>query len=106
MAGGVGKQRWTFRDIVTPWIQGIASSIAHPNIEANNFELNPALISMVQQSQFGGTPFGDPKLHLLVFLEVCDTLKLNGVPTNAIRLRLFLFSLRDKARAWLHSLYW
>jgi len=31
-------------------------------------------------------------------------LKLNGVSSDAIHLRLFHFSLRDKARAWLHSL--
>jgi len=31
-------------------------------------------------------------------------LKLNEVSTDAIRLRLFPFSLKDKARAWLHSL--
>ena len=46
----------------------------------------------------------DPNLHLSVFLEVCDTLKINGASIDAIRLRLFPFSLRDKARAWLHSL--
>ena len=46
----------------------------------------------------------DPNLHLSVFLEVCNTLKLNGVSTNAIRLRLFPFAPRDKVRAWLHSL--
>ena len=46
----------------------------------------------------------DPSFHLSVFLEVCDTLKINGASTDAIRLRLFPFSLRDKARAWLHSL--
>ena len=46
----------------------------------------------------------DPNLHLSVFLEVCDTLKINGESIDAIRLRLFPFSLRDKARAWLHSL--
>jgi len=46
----------------------------------------------------------DPNLHLLVFLEVYDTLKINGASTDAIHLRLFLFSLRDKARAWRHSL--
>ena len=33
-----------------------------------------------------------------------DTLKLNSVSINAIRLRLFSFALRDKARALLHSL--
>jgi len=59
---------------------------------------------MVQQSQFGGSPMEDPNLHLLIFLEVCDTLKLNEVSTDAIRLRLFPFSLKDKAWAWLHSL--
>jgi len=46
----------------------------------------------------------DPNLHLSVFLEVCDALKINGASTDAICLRLFSFSLRDKARAWLHSL--
>jgi len=104
MAGGGGDQRRTLRDFVAPGVQGIVSSIAHPTIDVNNFELKPALISMVQQSQFGGTPLEDPNLYLLIFLEVCDTLKLNDVSTDAIRLRLFPFSLRDKARAWLYSL--
>jgi len=46
----------------------------------------------------------DPNLHISVFIEVCDTLKLNKVSTDVIQLHLFPFSLRDKARAWLHSL--
>jgi len=46
----------------------------------------------------------DSNIQLAVFLEGCDTLKLNEVSTDAIRLRLFAFSLWDKARAWLHSL--
>jgi len=58
---------------------------------------------MVQQSQFGGSLMEDPNLHLSVFLEVCETFKINEASIDAIRLRLFLFSLRDKARAWLYS---
>ena len=46
----------------------------------------------------------DPNLHLSVFLEVCNTLNIKGASTDAIRLHLFPFSLRDKARAWFHSL--
>ncbi|XP_039140472.1 uncharacterized protein LOC120277685 [Dioscorea cayenensis subsp. rotundata] len=61
-------------------------------------------MSLIQQNQFGGSPVEGPYLHLSVFLEYYDTIKLNGVPQNAIRLRLFPFSLRDKARALLHSL--
>ena len=67
MASGGGDQKRTLRDFVTPGVQRIASSIARPTIDANNFELKPTLISMVQQSQFGGTPLEDPNLHLSVF---------------------------------------
>jgi len=61
-------------------------------VEAYNFELKLALISMVQQAQFGVGPMEDSNLHPLVFSDVCDTLKLNGVLTDAIRLQLFCFS--------------
>ena len=40
-------------------------------------------------------------MHLCKFLTKCDTIKLNGVTTDAIRLRLFPFSLRDRASDWL-----
>lgn len=46
----------------------------------------------------------DANLHLSIFIEVCSTLKVQNVNDNTIRLKLFPFSLRDKARAWLHSL--
>ena len=65
-----GEERRTLRDFVTPGVQGIASSIAQLTVDAKNFKLKPALISMVQQSQFDGTPLKDPNLHLSVFLEV------------------------------------
>jgi len=90
--------------LVTPGVQRIASSIARATMDANNFELKPALISMVQQSQFARTPLEDPNLHFSVFLEVCDMLKLNAVSNDVICLHLFPSSLRDTAWVWLHSL--
>jgi len=48
MVGGGGEQKRMLRDFVTPGVQGIASSIACLNVEANNFELKPTLISIVQ----------------------------------------------------------
>ena len=59
---------------------------------------------MVQQQQFGGSPFEDPNGHLLNFLQLCDTIKMKGMDHNVIRLKLFPFSLRDKARNWFHNL--
>ena len=49
----VGEEIRTLCDFITPGVQGIASSIARPAVDANNFELKPALISVEQQSQFG-----------------------------------------------------
>ena len=94
----------TLKDFAMSNAQGLDSSITRPTVEANNFELKPTLLSIVQQDQFGGSPTENPNLHLSVFLEYCDTLKLNGVSLDGIMIRLFLFSLKDKAKMWLHSL--
>jgi len=75
----------------------------NPTAEVNNFELRPALISLVERDQFGGDPSENPNVHLRNFLTKCDTIKLNGVSTNAVQLRLFLFSLRDRAKDWLQN---
>ncbi|KAI4300037.1 hypothetical protein L6164_033456 [Bauhinia variegata] len=92
------------RTFAVPKIQNAMSSIRSPVVEANNFEIKPVVIQMVQNNQFSGAPNEDPNLHLSTFLEICDTFKYNGVSEEAIKLRLFSFSLRDGARRWLNSL--
>ena len=93
------------KDYSSPTLEGSVSSIRRPPIPVNNFEIKPAIIQMIQHSiQFGGLSSDDPNLHIASFLELCDTFKHNGVSDDAIRLRLFPFSLRDKAKAWLISL--
>ncbi|KAF5472037.1 hypothetical protein F2P56_008785 [Juglans regia] len=89
-------QPHTLKDYVRPVVNDNYSGIRRQTINANNFELKPTLISMVLQAQFSGSPLDDPNIHLAMFLEICDTVKIKGVTEDTIRLRLFPFSLRDK----------
>ncbi|KAL0315339.1 UNVERIFIED_CONTAM: hypothetical protein Sradi_5412100 [Sesamum radiatum] len=88
-----------------PTADGTISSIVKPAVEANNFEIKPAIIQIIRSSvQFSGLPDEDPNKHLVNFLEICDTFRFNGVSSDAIRLRIFPFSLCDTAKDWLQSL--
>ena len=69
----------TIEDFWRLVIQAEYSTVRQPVVKANNFELKPALITMVQQNQFTGQPTEDPNEHLGRFLRMANTVKLNGV---------------------------
>ncbi|XP_027368307.1 uncharacterized protein LOC113874269 [Abrus precatorius] len=96
------RQR-TLGDYGVPNMHGYSSSIVRPTIQANHFEIKSALLHLVQQDQFSGLISNDLNLHIYNFLQLCDTIRINGVSEDAIRLRLFPFSLRDKAKCWLQA---
>ena len=89
------------KDYAAPNARGLRSGIARPTIEAGHFTIPPALLSMIRQNQFGGLPSKDPNDHVDMFLELCETLRIEGASVDAIRLRLFPLSLRDRAKTWL-----
>ncbi|KAF7835939.1 uncharacterized protein G2W53_010798 [Senna tora] len=92
-------------DYATPSAEELQSSISRPTVQATTFEIKPATIHLLQSmGTFGGSVNEDPNRHILNFLEICDTNRQNGVSDEAVRLRLFPFSLRDQAREWLQSL--
>ena len=94
----------TMDDFWRPIIQEEYSAIRQPTVDANNFELKLALITMVVQHQFIGHPTKDPNEHLGRFLIMANTVKLNSVRPEVIKLHLFPFSLRDIAATWYDSL--
>lgn len=91
------------KDYAVPIDEELHCSIFHSSIAENNFEVKSYLVGMVQQHQFSGLPTENLNLRMSIFIEFCCTLKSIGVDQNSIRLSLFYFSLRDRARAWLQS---
>ena len=56
-------------DFWRPIIRDEYSIVRKPTIEANNFELKPAFITMVQQHHFTRHPSEDPNEHLGRFVK-------------------------------------
>ena len=80
----------TIREYSSPTISNVATG---PDVvrEKGDFELKPALITMVQASPFYGKRSEDANAHLQNFLEICNTISIEGVPQDTIRLQLFPF---------------
>lgn len=76
-----------------------------PITDANNFGVKPSAVMMIQHDQFAGLSRDEePHVHLAHFSRLCGTIKMEGVPGDAIKLRLFPFSLKDEAMNWFYSL--
>ena len=88
------QEQGSLRDYSGPVNNDNYSKIRCQTINANNFELKTALI---QQNPYGGLAHKEPNVHLAIFLEICDRVKMNEVTEDIIWMRLFPFSLRDKA---------
>jgi len=82
----------TLKEYATPSTEETQAIIVYPTVEDDNFKMKPALLNLVQQNQFSGSPTKDPNLHISTFLRLSGTLKENQ---EAVRLHLFPFSLRD-----------
>ncbi|KAK4258621.1 hypothetical protein QN277_005052 [Acacia crassicarpa] len=88
-----------------PDLNKLDSAITPPTFNARHFEIKGVMIQMLNAArQFGGLPSENLHLHLKTFMEVCDSFVIPGIPPDAIRIKLFSFSLRDKARTWLNNL--
>ncbi|KAL4286886.1 hypothetical protein AHAS_Ahas19G0131000 [Arachis hypogaea] len=101
---GNEQQRRVLGSYFAPTAYLYGKSIVVPPIAANNFELKPQLVTLVQQNcQYYGLPQEDPNQFISNFLQICDTVKTNRVNPEVYKLMLFPFALRDGAKLWLDS---
>ncbi|KAL0734020.1 hypothetical protein Bca4012_010230 [Brassica carinata] len=87
-----------------PHIHGHRLGIRAPAVENNNFEIKPGLLNVIENNKFHGLALEDPFDHFYNFDKYCSLSKTNGVSEDAFKLRLFPFSLGDKAHIWENNL--
>src|SRR3989337_1962076 len=82
----------------------ISTPIAPPITSAESCDISAALLNFVMKEQFSGSPNEDAASHLNTFVELCDMQKKKDADNDIAKLKLFPFSLRDRAKIWFNSL--
>ncbi|KAJ9553408.1 hypothetical protein OSB04_017453 [Centaurea solstitialis] len=67
-------------------------------------EIKGQFIHMIKELTFDGRSDSNPIVHVESFIDICDLFKTENTVDDAIRLRLFPFTLVGEAKAWLRSL--
>ena len=75
-----------------------------PINDVESCEINAALLNLVMKDQFAGLPSEDVSTHLNNFVDLCDMQKKKDTDNDIVKLKLFPFSLRDRAKTWFSSL--
>ena len=82
----------------------LSTPITPPAPDATFYEIKPALLNLVMKEQFSGASSDDVAAHLNNFVELCEMQKYKDVDGDIIKLKLFPFFLRQKAKEWFLSL--
>nr|GEU49168.1 ubiquitin carboxyl-terminal hydrolase 12-like isoform X2 [Tanacetum cinerariifolium] len=91
----------TMEELCQPSLNRRDRPITPIAIQATNFRVKNDMIQQVHNScQFHGLPGDDANKHLDKFLHVTQSIKVNGVTDDALRLYLFPHSLTHHATAW------
>jgi hypothetical protein len=88
----------TLKDHMNPIRTSAPSCIVFPP-DASHFNFKPCIIQLLPS--FHGLDLENPYLHLREFEEVCNIYNDLNCSMNTIRLKLFPFSLKYKAKTWL-----
>ncbi|KAK4276324.1 hypothetical protein QN277_019285 [Acacia crassicarpa] len=88
-----------------PDLNKLNSAITQLTVNDGYFEIKIVMVQMINAAeQFEGLVDEDLHSHLRAFMEICDSFIILRVTLDAIRIKLFPFSLRGKARKWLNNL--
>ena len=69
-------------------------------ITASSYELRLGFIAMVGEQTFSGLDYENPYTHLREFEQLYACLAISSMLQEALRWKLFLFSLDERAKQW------
>src|SRR4051812_22232066 len=81
----------------------ISTPIA-PTTDVESCEINTTLLNLVMKDQFSGRTSEDAATHINNFIDLCDMQKNKDMDNDIVKLKLFPFSLGDRAKTWFSSL--
>ena len=73
-------QRVTLEDYSNSTVPQFFTSIARSEVQAHNISYPHSLIQLTQGNLFHGLPKEDPYAHLTTYIEICNTMKIAGMP--------------------------
>ena len=91
----------SLRELFAPITTSSHSCIVLPSTNATHFDLKPHVFQFLPS--FHGLDHENPYGHVKTFKDMCATFKFHNFSKESVHLRLFLFSLQGRARAWLDS---
>jgi hypothetical protein len=108
--GGNGENRRAYEldfttslwELFTPTAISSHSCIVLPPTNATHYDLKPHVIQMLPS--FCGLDHENPYSHVKKFRSITATTKFQNFSKESVNLRLFPFSLQDRATEWLDSL--
>ena len=96
-----GDRPMTLKDYMSSTRRTQPSCIALPHTNVT-FELKFSMIQMLPV--FYGLYQENPYQHVREFKDICGTMRIIYITEDALKLRSFPFSLKEKAKAWLYAL--
>ncbi|GKC85236.1 reverse transcriptase domain-containing protein [Tanacetum coccineum] len=92
----------TMAELLQAPTEGFEDAIVIPPFQADNFELKPSLITLVQSNKFyGDGDKTDPHGHIRYFEKITNNFRFQNVPSTTVKLLLFPFSIDGVAKTWL-----
>ena len=86
------------QDHYIPPIYSTPSCLKLPDITATHYEIKPSTIQSLPT--FLGLTHENPYDFLSEFQTICSTFQLTGFTEDALKMCLFIFALKDRAKHW------